>query len=104
MGSTLFTGGGDNVARVWKISEGKDAEICALNEADEPISSITATEHVWITASEDSSVRLYNATSNQFQSLLLAGNAIPMRCVAVDPSHERVAICSEYVLPLLLRI
>jgi WD40 repeat protein len=93
---TLYTGGGDCVARVWKIEAGQDAEIDAANEADEPLASITATDTAWITASLDSSVRLYNGSTNQFQSLIMAGNAIPMRCIAVDPNGERIAICSEY--------
>ncbi|PVF93312.1 hypothetical protein CPB86DRAFT_768026 [Serendipita vermifera] len=94
-GKTLYTGGGDCVARVWKVEAGQDAEVDAANEADEPLTSITATDTAWITASTDSSVRLYNGSTNLFQSLIVAGNAIPMRCIAVDPNGERIAICSD---------
>ncbi|KAG8835473.1 hypothetical protein FRC17_003040 [Serendipita sp. 399] len=94
-GQILYTGGGDCVARVWKLSEGNDAEAAAIIDADEPLWSIAAVDNAWITASADSSVRLYNSSHNQLQSLLLSGNAIPIRCIAVDPTGRRVAIGSD---------
>jgi hypothetical protein len=40
---TIYTGGGDCIARIWNVSEGKDVEADVANEADEPLTSITAT-------------------------------------------------------------
>ncbi|KAG8783688.1 hypothetical protein FRC15_004714 [Serendipita sp. 397] len=94
-GQVLYTGGGDCVARVWKLSEGNDAEAAAIIDADEPLWSIAAIDQAWITASADSSVRLYNGSDNQLQSLILSGNAIPIRSIAADPTGQRVAIGSD---------
>ena len=96
---TMYSGGGDCVARVWDVSSGgaaiKDAEKDALNEADEAVTSITTTPMAWITSSADSAVRLYNSNSNQLQSVILEGGGVAVRHVAVDPAFERLAVASE---------
>lgn len=95
----MYSGGGDCVARVWDVTSSgeanKDAEKDALNEADEAVTSITATPDAWITSSADSGVRLYNANSNQMQSVILEGGGVAVRDVAVDPGFERLAVASE---------
>lgn len=94
-GKLLYTGGGDCVARVWNMEEEKDPEIAALNESDEALSSVAATDTMWITASQDSSVRKYSVATNRFQDLIMSGNAVARRCVALDPNKPRIAVASD---------
>ena len=77
------------------MQEEKDPEIAALNESDEALSSIAATDRMWITASQDSCVRKYNVSTNRFQDLIVSGNAVARRCVALDPNKPRIAVASE---------
>jgi chromosome transmission fidelity protein 4 len=43
----------------------------------------------------DACVRTYDAQGSTMEGLVTRATAVPVRCVAIDPKGERVAVTSE---------
>ena len=49
----------------------------------------------WLAGSLDASVRTYDAQGSAMEGLVTRAIAVPVRCVAIDPKGEKVAVTSE---------
>jgi hypothetical protein len=49
----------------------------------------------WLSGSEDAEVRQYAKDRGEMVGLVTSANAVPVRCVSIDPKGKRVAVASE---------
>jgi hypothetical protein len=49
----------------------------------------------WLSGSEDAEVRRYAKDRGEMVGMVTSANAVPIRCVAIDPKGKRVAVASE---------
>ncbi|RDB16923.1 Minichromosome loss protein 1 [Hypsizygus marmoreus] len=94
-GSRAYTGGQDCIVRIWKIDEGAEQEPETAAEPDNPITTVAAANECWLSGCEDSYVRIYEKHTGVFSGNLTNANAVPIRCVAVEPKGKRVAVTSD---------
>ncbi|CAE6402739.1 unnamed protein product [Rhizoctonia solani] len=93
-GKRLYTGGNDSLVRVWDTAVGAEQEPQVLGEATLDIMSITCSDSSCYTASKDSSVRNYDA-SNEFTELVTEAAGLCVRCIALSPNNQWLAVCTE---------
>ncbi|KAG9103977.1 hypothetical protein FRC06_006416 [Ceratobasidium sp. 370] len=93
-GKRLYTGGSDSLMRVWDTAAGAEQEPHVLSEATLDVLSIDCSENSCYSASKDSSVRQYD-TSNEFTDLVTEAAGLCIRCVAVSPDNQWLAVCTE---------
>ncbi|CAE6433729.1 unnamed protein product [Rhizoctonia solani] len=93
-GKRLYTGGNDSLVRVWDTALGAEQEPQSLGEATLDIMSITCSDSSCYTASKDSSVRHYDA-NNEFTELVAEAAGLCVRCVALSPNNQWLAVCTE---------
>ncbi|KDQ16190.1 hypothetical protein BOTBODRAFT_173106 [Botryobasidium botryosum FD-172 SS1] len=103
-GKTLYTGGADCLVRVWEAGADPSKEPQVVEEAMDPVTSIDCAPTMWLTASEDSSVRRYSNQNSTFEGLITQAGALPIRCVAFDPRGVRVAVTSDEPLVKLVNV
>ena len=51
----------------------------------------------WISASQDSHVRKYDATNDSFAGLITRSPGVSIRAVTFSPDGDRIAVASEFV-------
>lgn len=93
-GKRLYTGGNDSLVRVWDTALGAEQEPHVLGEATLDVMSIACSDSSCYTASKDSSVRHYDAT-NEFTDLVSEAAGLCIRCVALSPDNQWLAVCTE---------
>lgn len=101
--------------RVWDTSKDASQEPKVVNDADEGVTSLDCSvghahmpllydatypkpylqHNSWISASHDSNVRKYSSASDVFEGLITRSPAVAVRCVALSPDGQRVAVTSE---------
>lgn len=100
-GKRLYTGGNDSLVRVWDTSVGAEQEPHVLGEATLDVMSIDCSDSSCYSASKDSSVRQYDA-ANEFTDLVTEGAGLCIRCVAVSPDNQWLAVCTEDTIVKLI--
>ncbi|KAB5589694.1 Minichromosome loss protein 1 [Ceratobasidium theobromae] len=93
-GKRLYTGGNDSLVRVWDTALGAEQEPHVLGEATLDVMSIACSDSSCYTASKDSSVRHYDA-SNEFTELVTEAAGLCVRCIALSPDNQWLAVCTE---------
>ncbi|KAM6502156.1 hypothetical protein JOM56_002133 [Amanita muscaria] len=96
-GKRAFTGGQDCVVLIWRLDEGDDQEPERAPQADDAVTSISATHHSWLSGSKDSIVRRYLRDGNTYEGDLTDMKGIPVRDVAIDPKGKRAVVVSDDV-------
>lgn len=96
-GAYLYSGGSDQMARVWHTDEGTEQEPSAAFDANEPLTCIAASMDIWLTGGADGEVRRYNRGQNEQDGLITTAAGASILDVKIDPKGERVAVASEYV-------
>ncbi|KAI0320775.1 WD40 repeat-like protein [Amylostereum chailletii] len=94
-GAYCYTGGSDNLARIFISSEGDDQEPTTVLDADLPITTLTAGNNTWYTGSGDGDVRMYKLGDREFEATVLNVPGAWIRCIAVDPAGKRIAVSSD---------
>ncbi|KAF8520383.1 hypothetical protein BU17DRAFT_88972 [Hysterangium stoloniferum] len=94
-GSKIYTGGEEGYVRIWKSALGSVQEPDVAVEGEEGITTIATSSQNWISGSVDACVRMYDAQGSTMEGLVTRATAVPVRCVAIDPKGERVAVTSD---------
>ncbi|KAH8083763.1 hypothetical protein BXZ70DRAFT_1073548 [Cristinia sonorae] len=94
-GSRIYTGGSDSLVRIWKTDLGTDEEPDLSVDAAEGITTLAVGKDIWLSGSADNLVRQYAKGETQDPITITSAKAVPIRCVAVDPKSQRVAVTSD---------
>ncbi|KAF8588697.1 hypothetical protein K439DRAFT_1651834 [Ramaria rubella] len=94
-GSKLYTGGEEGYVRIWRPDLGSVQEPDVAVEGDDAITSVATSKYHWLSGSLDACVRRYDAQGSAMEGLVTRAVAVPVRCVAIDPKGERVAVTSD---------
>jgi len=104
---------------VWDVSNDASQEPRVVDEADEGITSLDCSvwppsialflvltlffpqAESWVSASQDSHVRKYDAATDSFAGLITRSPGVSIRAVAFSPDGNRIAVASESVHWLL---
>ncbi|TFK74051.1 hypothetical protein BDN72DRAFT_122595 [Pluteus cervinus] len=103
-GQYTFTGGQDCLVRIWKTNEGAQQEPDIATEAEEPVTSIAATDLCWISGSLDAEVRRYVGHGSSMSDVVTSSNALPTRSVATDPEGKRLAVGSDNLKVIIVSL
>ncbi|BEJ14934.1 hypothetical protein CspHIS471_0407010 [Cutaneotrichosporon sp. HIS471] len=91
-GKTIYTAGADCLVRIHDAAA-PDAEPGFHDEHAEPVSSITASTDLLITACLDAVARAFRG--KELDGYIMRASGVPLRWVQVDAKGERVAVCSD---------
>jgi hypothetical protein len=74
----------------------KPPSLCKMNEG---WGEANKQGNTLITASLDNIARTFSYPQNEYTGYVTRSASVPIRWVSLDKKGERVAVCSEYVLP-----
>ncbi|KAH9942276.1 uncharacterized protein BXZ73DRAFT_87916 [Epithele typhae] len=100
-GLRVYTGGADSLVRLWDAEKGEDQEPPSAAEAADEISTLAPATGCWLSGSKDGDVRRYknlapgSESTPIFTGLVASAKGVAIRCVAVDPKGQRVAVTSD---------
>ncbi|QRV76452.1 Minichromosome loss protein 1 [Ceratobasidium sp. AG-Ba] len=93
-GKKLYTGGSDSLMRVWDTAAGAEQEPHVLSDANEDVLTIDCSETTCYMGSKDSHLRQFDE-NNDFTQLVLNDAGLSIRCVAVSPDNQWLAVCTD---------
>ncbi|KAJ3836279.1 hypothetical protein F5878DRAFT_586855 [Lentinula raphanica] len=94
-GTHAFTGGSDCAVRIWKVAEGAEQEPGNAIDADQPVTTLAASDDYWLSGSEDGLVRRYIKHKDELHGDVTEETALCVRCIALDEGATRLAVTSD---------
>ncbi|KAJ3879921.1 hypothetical protein F5051DRAFT_401323 [Lentinula edodes] len=94
-GIHAFTGGSDCAVRVWKAAEGAEQEPGNATDAEQPVTTLAASDDCWLSGSEDGCVRRYIKDKDELHGNITEEAALAVRCIALNEQGTRLAVTSD---------
>ncbi|KAJ3999683.1 hypothetical protein F5050DRAFT_876325 [Lentinula boryana] len=94
-GTHAFTGGSDCAVRIWKVAEGAEQEPGNATDAEQPVTTLAASDDYWLSGSEDGYVRRYIKNKDELHGDVTEEAALCVRCIALDEHGTRLAVSSD---------